>query len=75
MKALKNLKDTFLEKWSDIEQNLERNLKKKEYEKLRDFQVSWGGKNLKKDEPWSKDKFINILLESFKMLYQKRKIT
>ena len=37
MKALENRKDTFLEKCSDIEQNLERNLKKKEYEKLRDF--------------------------------------
>ena len=67
IKELQNVKDAFLKKLSDIEQNLEKNLEKKEYdEKYEGLLNQLEKENLfLKDEIIRKDKVINTLLGNF----------
>ena len=67
IKELQNVKDAFLNKLSDIEQNLEKNLEKKEYaEKYESLLNQLEKENLfLKDEIIRKNKVINNLLDNF----------
>ena len=67
IKELHNVKEAFLKKLSDIKQNLEKNLEKKEYdEKYERLLNQLEKENLfLKDEIIRKDKIINNLLDNF----------
>ena len=67
IKELQNVKDAFLKKPSDTEQNLKRNFKEKEYDEKYERLLNLLGKEnlFFKDEIRRKDKVINILLDNF----------
>ena len=67
IKELQNVKDTFLKKLFDVEQNLEKNLEKKEHdEKYERLLNQLEKENLfLKDDIIRKDKIINTLLDNF----------
>ena len=71
-KKLQNVKDAFLKKLSDIEQNLEKNLEKKVYEEKYETLLNQLEKenSFLKDEIIRKDKVINTYWSTFQIVYQ-----
>ena len=67
IKEFQNVKDTFLKKLSDIEQNLERNFKEKGYDEKYERLLNLLEKEnlFLKDKIRRKDKVMNILLDNF----------
>ena len=67
MKEFQNVKDAFLKKLSNIEKNLERNFKKKEYDEKYERLLNLLEKEnlFLKDEIRRKDKVTKILLDNF----------